>query len=430
MKKSFLRRTMIAFILGVSVLFCIAQYVENIDPHDDNSQYAYGENIGWLNFEPSEGPGVTVTDTEVTGFVWAENIGWINLSPTTYGGVTNDGSGNLGGYAWGENIGWINFNPTGGGVTIDNEGDFDGWAWGENIGWIHFQNLSVPYKVQTAWSAEVIVQNTLTIAAGTGGTTDPAPGTHNYDEGTDVPITATPDTNNRFSGWTGDVPSGHENDNPITITMDSDKSITANFSPIPCTLTIAAGTGGTTNPEPGSHIYDYGTQASVTAVPSSGYQFSGWSGDASGTATTITITMDSDKSITANFSAVSTGDGDGDGKKSGCFIATATYGSPFHPYVKILRDFRDKYLMPGKLGRKLVELYYKYSPYFADLIVKNKVLKVVVRINLLPLVVLGYAMVYFGPIITAVIFVFIFILPIFLILFVRKKIEPTGSQRP
>ncbi len=154
MKKSFLRRTMIALILGVSVLFCIAQYAPNIDPYDDDSQYAYGENIGWLNFEPSEGPGVTVTDTEVTGFVWAENIGWVNLAPN-YGGVTNDRSGNLGGYAWGENVGWINFNPTGGGVTIDNEGNFDGRAWGENIGWIHFQNLSIPYKVQTAWSAEV-----------------------------------------------------------------------------------------------------------------------------------------------------------------------------------------------------------------------------------------------------------------------------------
>ena len=151
MKERFLRRTMIVLVSGVLVLFCSVGYAQNIDPYDGDSQYAYGENIGWLNFEPIEGPGVTVTDTEVAGFVWAENIGWVNLSPTNYGGVTNDGSGNLGGYAWGENVGWINFAPTGGGVTIDGEGNFDGWAWGENIGWIHFQNLSIPYKVQTAW---------------------------------------------------------------------------------------------------------------------------------------------------------------------------------------------------------------------------------------------------------------------------------------
>ena len=104
-----------------------------------------------------------------------------------------------------------------------------------------------------------------------------------------------------------------------------------------------------------------------------------------------------------------------------CFVMTAAYGSPLHPYVKILRDFRDKYLMPGKLGRKLVELYYKHSPYFADLIVKHKALKVVVRINLLPFVVFSYSMVHFGPIVTAIMLVLIFALPIFLISFFRKK---------
>ena len=118
---------------------------KNIDPDKDGSQYAYGENVGWINFVPNKGPGVTVSNNKLTGFVWAENIGWINLSPSTYGGVINDGTGQLSGYAWGENVGWINFNPqvhgdaNHYGVTIDSEGNFDGWAWGENIGWIHFR---------------------------------------------------------------------------------------------------------------------------------------------------------------------------------------------------------------------------------------------------------------------------------------------------
>ncbi len=114
---------------------------ENIDPYDDGSQYAWGENVGWLNFEPNQGDGVQVSSSAVEGFVWAENIGWINLSPSTYGGVFNDGSGNLSGYAWGENVGWINFGPTYGGVSIDSEGYFSGHAWGENIGWINFDLL-------------------------------------------------------------------------------------------------------------------------------------------------------------------------------------------------------------------------------------------------------------------------------------------------
>jgi hypothetical protein len=132
-------------------------WAENIDPDENGKQYAYGENVGWLNFEPGEGPGVHVSETQLTGYVWAENIGWINLAPASHGGVVNDGGGNLSGYAWGENVGWINFSPTVSGdpihygVTIDSEGNFDGWAWGENIGWIHVQsptNAPVEYKVK------------------------------------------------------------------------------------------------------------------------------------------------------------------------------------------------------------------------------------------------------------------------------------------
>ena len=129
-------------ILFVLLIACTC-YAENIDPYEDGSQYAYGENVGWLNFEPSQGPGVQVSSSVVQGFVWAENIGWINLSPASYGGVVNDGAGNLSGFAWAENVGWINFGPGYGGVTIDENGNFAGWAWGENIGWINFNSAQL-----------------------------------------------------------------------------------------------------------------------------------------------------------------------------------------------------------------------------------------------------------------------------------------------
>jgi len=182
------------------------------------------------------------------------------------------------------------------------------------------------------------------------------------------------------------------------------------------TLTIAAGSGGTTNPIPGTSQHAHGTQVQVTAVPDSGYQFSGWTGDATGTTNPITITMDSDKSITGSFSAISTGDENGGGEKKGCFIATAAYGSPLHPHLDILRDFRDKYLMPNGFGRKFVELYYRYSPSIAGFIARHKLLKVAVRINLLPLIVFSSLMVHFGPVATAVVLVFMLV---FLIIFIR-----------
>ena len=148
-----------AFLVGFLILCSASLYAENIDPNNDNSQYAYGENIGWVNFEPNiAGPnvGATVSDEKLTGFIWAENIGWINLNPQNYGGVYNDGNGNLSGYAWGENVGWINFNPVVAGdpndygVKIDVDGNFSGYAWGENIGWINFgiaDNYVVACKV-------------------------------------------------------------------------------------------------------------------------------------------------------------------------------------------------------------------------------------------------------------------------------------------
>jgi len=139
-------------ILAVLVLIISSASAENIDPSEDSSQYAYGENIGWINFEPNVAApnvGATVSREKMTGFIWAENIGWINLSPASYGGVTNNDNGQLSGYAWAENAGWINFAPDYGGITIDANGNFNGWAWGENIGWIHFRSSSpVAYKVQ------------------------------------------------------------------------------------------------------------------------------------------------------------------------------------------------------------------------------------------------------------------------------------------
>jgi uncharacterized repeat protein (TIGR02543 family) len=183
-------------------------------------------------------------------------------------------------------------------------------------------------------------------------------------------------------------------------------------------LTITARSGGTTDPSPGTHTYDTGTQVTITATPNSGYQFSNWSGDASGTTNPITITMDSDKSITANFT----------GKKGGCFIATSAYDSPLHPHVRILRDFRDRYLMHRTIGRDLVELYYKYSPFFAEFIAKRKVLKVPVRVILLPFVAFSYSMVHLGPIITAVMLGFVFVLPIFLFSFFRRRISRVEAR--
>jgi phospholipase/lecithinase/hemolysin len=71
---------------------------------------------------------------------------------------------------------------------------------------------------------------------------------------------------------------------------------------------------------------------------------------------------------------------------SPCFIATAAYGSYEAPYVQILRNFRDRFLLPNAAGRWLVAQYYTYSPPAAAWIVQREGWRAIVRIVLLPLI--------------------------------------------
>ncbi len=66
-------------------------------------------------------------------------------------------------------------------------------------------------------------------------------------------------------------------------------------------LIIAPTEFGTTTPGPGQYSYPAGTVVQVTATPDTYAEFTGWSGDATGTASPLSVTMDCDKSITATF---------------------------------------------------------------------------------------------------------------------------------
>jgi len=153
-------------LTAIFLLLPTALYAENIDPYKNGSQYAYGANVGWINFEPNiaDPNAGAMVGKALTGYIWAPNIGWVVLSckntdscgNVSYG-VYNIGNGVLSGYAWSANAGWISFScqntascgKVNYGVTIDSAGVFHGWAYGQNIGWIHFSAASpVAYKVQ------------------------------------------------------------------------------------------------------------------------------------------------------------------------------------------------------------------------------------------------------------------------------------------
>ena len=69
-----------------------------------------------------------------------------------------------------------------------------------------------------------------------------------------------------------------------------------------------------------------------------------------------------------------------------CFIGTVAYGSPMEPHVKILREFRDRFLLVSATGKGLVRFYYSYSPPIADFIAEHESLRAFVRVILLPFV--------------------------------------------
>jgi hypothetical protein len=76
----------------------------------------------------------------------------------------------------------------------------------------------------------------------------------------------------------------------------------------------------------------------------------------------------------------------GGGSKSGCFIATAAYGSYLDPHVKILRNFRDEVLLKSRLGTAFVTFYYKHSPPIADYIAQHETLRTIFRLLLTPVI--------------------------------------------
>ncbi|MDC1402751.1 hypothetical protein N8333_05815, partial [Flavobacteriaceae bacterium] len=68
------------------------------------------------------------------------------------------------------------------------------------------------------------------------------------------------------------------------------------------TLSVSASDGG--NVDPSSGTFNENSSVVVTATPSAGYEFTGWSGDVSGTDNPLTVTMTGNKSITATFSRI------------------------------------------------------------------------------------------------------------------------------
>jgi len=153
----------VAFFLLIFSFTNIVFASETDGTIDTTYKYAWGENIGWINFG-CDNCNVAITDSGLTGYAWSTQYGWINLNPTN-SGVSNTSAGVLSGNAWGSNVGWIDFD----GVTINSSGEFIGYATvGSDSSQISFNCVngsscaSEDFKVKTDWrpsSARTVVSS-------------------------------------------------------------------------------------------------------------------------------------------------------------------------------------------------------------------------------------------------------------------------------
>ena len=141
-----------------------------------------------------------------------------------------------------------------------------------------------------AQAASAAFLNTLTVSkAGTGtGTVTSSPSgiscggtcSHGFSYGTSVTLTATPATGSSFTGWSGGGCSGT---GTCTVTTNAATAVTATFSLLPETLTVAKkgdGKGTVTSSPSGiscgatcSHSYDYGSSVTLNAKAAKGSAF-------------------------------------------------------------------------------------------------------------------------------------------------------------
>jgi M6 family metalloprotease-like protein len=126
-------------------------------------------------------------------------------------------------------------------------------------------------------------------------TADPVKSTYHY--GDSVQLTATADAGWTFSTWDG----GLGATNPVAITIDGDKTVTATFTQNEYALTLNKVGSGSVTADPVKAAYHYGDSVQLTATADAGWTFSTWSGDLTGSTNPTTITMNGSKSVTATF---------------------------------------------------------------------------------------------------------------------------------
>jgi len=214
----------------------------------------------------------------------------------------------------------LNINPSGQGNSVNltpPTGPYDFGTWvklqpNPATGW-YFVNWSdsltgsnMPDSIYMNGN-KVVTANfaihtyTLTLNTNGNGTATKTPDQATYNYGTYVKLTATADSNWHFVNWTGSFSSSQ---NPDSVYMDGDKTITANFAINTYILTMninPSGQGNSVALTPPTGPYTHGTWVKLQPNPATGWHFVGWSDSLTGAGNPDSIYMNSNKVVTATF---------------------------------------------------------------------------------------------------------------------------------
>ena len=162
---------------------------------------------------------------------------------------------------------------------------------------------------------EAVSSYAMSVKLGTegAGTVSCNPAGAEFDEGTTLTVTATENFGYHFAGWTDAEGNMVSEENPYTFEINSNTTLVAAYTKNTVYALNMKWTGGANenlvqflpvgNYVDGVHYYEEGTDVKISAINNRILTFTGWEGDATGTAFEYDIKMDSEKNITANFSA-------------------------------------------------------------------------------------------------------------------------------
>jgi pimeloyl-ACP methyl ester carboxylesterase len=238
------------------------------------------------------------------------------LSPTSVTEAASGGKGTFtvttaAGCAWSvaSNASWLTFTPANGTGSATVTYTIAANTGGARVGSLTVAGIAVFSVMQDGVTPEtltVTLSGSGTVTSSPEGLACPGKCSAAFASGTKVTLTPSAALGYKFTGWSGAC----SGTGTCVVTMNAAESVTATFTSEPAqtlTLTLTSGSGTVTSSPSGiscpgtcSAAFTYGMTVTLTASAGTGYTFSGWSGDCSGTGT-CTVTMNSAVGVSAGF---------------------------------------------------------------------------------------------------------------------------------